>query len=54
MYWFSFLAQLSFANIAVVKAHSHCATCDCYLFLLVMGCTGAGEVVTVAWFEHFD
>ena len=35
------------------KARSHYAICDCYLFLLVMVCTGAGEVATVAKCEHF-
>ena len=27
--------------------------CDCDLFLLVMGCTGADEIVTITQYEHF-
>ena len=32
----------------LVKAHSHCAICDCDLFLFIMGCIGVGDVVAVA------
>ena len=30
------------------RARLHCATCDCDLFLLTMGCIGVGDVVAVA------
>ena len=32
----------------VFRARSHCAICDCDLFLLTMGCIGAGDVVALA------
>ena len=35
-------------NALNVRARSHCAICDCDLFLLTMGCIGVGDVVTVA------
>ena len=31
-----------------LRAPSHCAICDCDLFLLIIGCIGIGDVVIVA------
>ena len=35
-------------KMSTLKARSHSTIRDCDLYLLVMGCIGAGDVVTVA------
>ena len=34
--------------LSTLRVRSHCAICDCDLFLLTMGCIGVGDVVPVA------
>ena len=36
----------------LLKARSHCAICACDLFLVLMGCIRAGDVVSIAHCGH--
>ena len=40
-------------NKVGIKVRSHCTICDFNLFLIIIGCIGAGDDVAVAQCEHF-
>ena len=49
---FLLFSRLGVCTDYCFKVRSHCAICDCDLFLLMIGCIGGGDVVAVAQCEH--